>query len=156
MPRRLTFCISFLIIALNSWPVMAAGISLGNRPDSSYLSMTGLWDYHTSNYSVTGTCPAGNPATGTLSIYNDTNATKTTTLQFLEGITCNPQESCLYTGAVQDAISIVVSNNLTDGSGGYATNTLAITWSSNSTASGTGVSVYNFSNGVSCTWNYKI
>lgn len=156
MPRRLAFCISFLIIALNSWSAMAEGISLGNRADSSYLSMTGLWDYHTSDYTVTGTCPAGNPAAGTLSIYNDTNATKTTTLQFLEGITCNPQESCLYRGTVQDAISMVVSNNLTDGSGGYATNTLAITWSSNSTASGTGVSVYNFSNGVSCTWNYKI
>ena len=156
MVPRAVFCKLLIIYVLFSASCMAAGISIGNQAESSYLTMTGLWDYRTSDYTVTGTCPTGNPASGTLSIVHDTNGTRTVTLQFLEGITCNPSESCRYQGTAQDPISIVVSNNLQDQSGGYATNTLAIRWSSNSTASGTGASVYNFSNGVSCTWNYKI
>ncbi len=156
MARKHVFCMSFLIVILISPQVMAEGISIGTQAESSYLTMTGLWDFRTSDYTVTGTCPAGNPASGTLSIFNDNNSTQTTVLQFLQGITCNPAESCIYRGTSQSAISIVVSNSLSDQSGGYATNTLAITWSSNSTAYGTGASVYNFANGVSCTWNYKI
>ncbi len=155
MARKLAFCIYFSIMLFSS-DVMAEGIAIGTQAESSYLTMTGLWDFHTSDYTVTGTCPAGNPASGTLSIFSDTNATKTAVLQFLNGITCNPSESCMYRGTSQDPISIVVSNSIIDQNGGYATNTLAITWSSNSTAYGTGASVYNFSNGVSCTWNYKI
>ncbi len=156
MAFRAAFISFFIILSLISASAFGEGISLGNQADSSYLNMTGLWDYRTSDYTVTGTCPAGNPASGTLSIFHDGNGTGTTVLQFLEGITCSPSETCLYRGTTQDVISIVVSNNLNDGSGGYATNTLAIRWSSNSTASGTGASVYNFANGVSCTWNYKI
>ena len=156
MPKTVALCISFFMFATISLQARAAGISIGNQAGSSYLTMTGLWDYRTSDYIVTGTCPSGNPASGTLSIFDDNNATRTSTLVFLTGITCNPQETCIYHGTSQDEISMVVSNNLTDTTGGWATNTLAITWSSNSTASGTGVSVYNFPNGVSCTWNYKI
>ncbi len=136
-------------------PSYAAGISIGKDADSAYLDINGLWNFNTSDYTVTGTCPPGNPASGTISLTKEANSTRVT-LVFLSGMTCNPNEACVYQGAFQTEKNIVVSNHLTDSSGGTITNTISITWTSPTSALGTGTSVYNFSNGVSCTWNYKI
>ncbi len=133
----------------------AAGISIGNDAESAYLDINGLWDFKTSDYSVTGTCPPGNPASGTISITEDANSSSIT-MVFLSGMTCSPDAACVYKGGYQTDKNIVVSNSLADTTGGTVSNTISLTWTSDSSAYGTGVSVYNFSNGVSCTWNYKI
>jgi hypothetical protein len=86
---------------------------------------------------------------------NEANSTKVT-MVFLSGMTCSPGEACVYQGGFQTAKNVVVSNNLSDSNGGTVTNTVSFTWTSPTSAYGTGVSVYNFSNGVSCTWHYKI
>ncbi len=153
--------IPICLILLTAWcfqfetPSYAAGISIGKDADSAYLDINGLWDFKTSDYTVTGTCPPGNPASGTMSLTNEANSTRVT-LVFLSGMTCSPNEACVYRGAFQTEKNVVVSNHLTDSSGGTITNTISLTWASPTSAYGTGVSVYNFSNGLSCTWNYKL
>ncbi|NPA94991.1 MAG: hypothetical protein GXO58_06150 [Thermodesulfobacteria bacterium] len=150
-------CFILLSIFFSLFPAVAkaAGISIGSDAESAYLDVNGLWDFNTYDYSVIGTCPPGNPASGTISITHDANSSSLT-LVFLTGMTCSPESACIYRGSFQTEKNIVVSNSLADTSGGTISNTISLTWTSDTSAYGTGVSVYNFSNGVSCTWNYKL
>ncbi len=144
-----------LMIILSSTSCWAEGISIGNDENSAYLDINGLWDFNTSDYTVTGTCPSGNPASGTLSFTDSENGTSVT-MVFLSGMTCTPDAACVYQGGYQTSKNVVLTNNLMDSEGGTVTNSISITWASPTTAYGNGVSVYNFANGVTCTWHYKI
>ncbi len=159
MKKNDVISICFILLLMCLWPIKsgshAAGISIGHDADSAYLDINGLWDFSTSNYTVTGTCPPGNPAYGTLSFTEGANSSSVT-MVFLSGMTCNPNEACIYQGGFQSEKNVVVTNNMADYSGGTVTNSISVTWTSPATAYGTGVSVYNFSDGVSCTWHYKI
>ncbi len=153
----ISICLLFVLV-WSMWSCNtchAEGISIGNDANSAYLDINGLWDFKTFNYTVTGTCPPGNPTSGTVSFTNGANSSSVT-MVFLSGMTCNPQEACIYRGGYQSEKNVVVSNNLVDSNGGLVTNSISITWTSPTSAYGTGASVYNFANGVSCTWHYDL
>jgi hypothetical protein len=55
----ISICFAFFAAAVIAFPgnVRAEGISIGKDADSAYLDINGLWNYTTSDYTITGTCP---------------------------------------------------------------------------------------------------
>jgi len=109
------------------------------------FNLTGTWVYSMSNLAVQGNCPVGSPITEDCTITQSDNSF---TLESSAGS---------YSGTVSGAdYSCATSLTVVDDEGGTAINYITFTTSSETSASGTGSSVYNHPSGSQCIWTYGI
>jgi len=136
-------------------PVAAtATASASGRTAVTTKRLMGSWAYSTSNQTVSGACPAGPPASGTMSVTPSGGGYE---IAFLSGRVCDPASMCVFEGGF-DGKTLSGKNGATvDDEGGKATNGLTLTVDlSAGTMSGKGTSTYQHPKGMACSWTYDI
>ncbi|MBW1808927.1 MAG: hypothetical protein JRJ87_12105 [Deltaproteobacteria bacterium] len=128
MKRRLVVCV-----------VLVSVLVLGGSALGATYELSGTWNFSNFNHSVTGGCPNGSDATGSL-VINQTG--DSFTLEFISGMTCSPPSMCLFSGTVSGAEYTGSNTAVVDNEGGVATNTFVLTASSAIEAAGHTVSTY--------------
>ena len=128
----------------------STGVSIIIYQPSDY-DLSGLWSFTLSTPSVTGPCPAGSASSGTCRIIQTGNLFS---LEFISGVTCDPEFSCYYEGNVSGN-RYTGANEGEDGSGGLISNTITFTAASADLGSGEGESVYS-GGAVQCIWTQGI
>jgi len=109
------------------------------------FNLTGTWIYSMSNLTVQGVCPVGSPVTENCTITQTNNSfTLVSSAGSYSGIVSGPE----YSGATTPTV--------VDDEGGVATNYITVTASSETSASGTGSSVYAHPSGDQCVWTYDV
>lgn len=109
------------------------------------FNLTGTWVYSMSNLTVQGVCPVGSPVTEDCTItQTDNSFTLVSSAGSYSGIVSGTD----YSGAT--------SLTVVDDEGGTMINYIAFSASSETSASGTGSSVYTHPSGYQCIWTYDI
>jgi hypothetical protein len=117
------------------------------------INIVGTWDYTSSASSVTGTCPPGPAASGTVTITGGAGAY---TVVFISGRTCSPASMCTFTGTLSGNTLLVSNADTVDDEGGSAGNALNLMVYNNQFISGSGSSSYIHPGGFECHWSYTI
>ncbi len=117
------------------------------------INIVGTWNYTASASSVTGACPPGPAASGTVTISGGAGAY---TLVFVSGRVCSPASMCTFTGALSGNTLSVSNADTVDDEGGSASNALSLTVYSNGLITGNGSSSYIHPEGFECHWSYTI
>ncbi len=152
LPRNSTFRAGCMVNG--RWTLAPLNATFGTsdmdlRWDFNFHS---TWNFSNFNHSVTGGCPNGSDATGSL-VINQTG--DSFTLEFTNGMTCSPASMCLFSGTVSGAEYTGSNTAVVDNEGGVATNTFIFTASSASEAAGHTVSTYVHPQ-MSCEWNFDV
>ncbi len=117
------------------------------------INIGGTWDYTASGSSVTGVCPPGPAALGTITISGSAGVY---TLVFVSGRVCSPASMCTFTGTLKGNTLLVSNADIVDDEGGSASNALNLTVYNNGFISGDGSSSYIHPEGFECHWSYSI
>jgi hypothetical protein len=117
------------------------------------INIVGTWDYTSSASSVTGMCPPGLAAFGTVTITGGAGAY---TVVFISGRECSPASMCTFTGTLSGNTLLVSNADTVDDEGGSAGNALNLTVYNNQFISGSGSSSYIHPEGFECHWSYTI
>lgn len=128
------------------------------------LDLNGTWNFTTTQPTVAGQCPAGNPMSGTVTITQQGTAV---TFRYTSGVRCSPAEVCSYTGTITpqeidaegDMLSnqFVVSNSVdVDDEGGNVSSAIRLTIYNNEFAAGEGVNNYVHPEGFECRWDMDL
>lgn len=121
--------------------------------EPSRIDLNGQWLYTRSAASVSGMCPAGNPASGTISI---SQAGPQVSLSIVSGSVCNPGAVCQFSGALNENQLIVGNSATVDEEGGKVTNTMSLVVMANDSMHGTSTSTYVHPKGFACSWNSQV
>jgi len=140
--KRCVILVTMLVASL-----VSSGVALGATYD-----LTGTWNFSNFNHSVTGACPNGTNASGTLNIVQTGDSF---TLEFTSGMECDPASMCSFNGTVNGAEYTATNSDVVDNEGGVATNTFVFTASSETEAAGSTVSTYELDD-FSCEWNFDV
>lgn len=117
------------------------------------INIAGTWNYTSSGSSVTGMCPPGPAASGTVTISGGAGGY---TVVFTSGRACSPASMCTFTGTISGNTLLVSNADTVDDEGGSAGSALNLTVYNNSFISGDGSSSYIHPEGFECHWSYTI
>jgi hypothetical protein len=121
--------------------------------DPALINIVGIWNYTSSDSSVTGVCPPGPAASGTVTISGGVGGY---TVVFVSGRACSPASMCTFTGTLTGNTLLVSNADTVDDEGGSASDALNLTVYSNTFISGGGSSSYIHPEGFECHWSYSI
>ena len=121
--------------------------------DPALINIVGTWGYTTSGSSVTGVCPPGPAASGTVTISGGAGGY---TVVFVSGRICSPASMCTFTGTLAGNTLLVSNADTVDDEGGSASDALNLTVYNNGFISGNGSSSYIHPEGFECHWSYTI
>ncbi len=117
------------------------------------IDLSGTWNYTSTLPQVTGQCPAGAPASGTLKI---SQKGKAVTLQYTSGAVCKPKSVCKYDGSLSGNQLTLSNHTVVDDEGGNVTNALGLVVASNESINGRASSRYLHPGGMECHWENSI
>ena len=122
--------------------------------DPASFDTSGVWEYSTSNHTVSGVCPdPGNAMSGLLEIAASGGDVS---LTLVSGATCNPEWVCNYSGQVETGYLVFSNTGIVDDEGGKITNTLQMIFADPEAGFGRGGSYYLHPEGYECHWSYDI
>lgn len=119
------------------------------------IKISGTWNYNATMPSVQGMCPAGGPASGTLTISKGSGV-RPYILVFQSGRVCNPASLCTFHGTLTGNELVFVNEAKADDEGGEVTNAFRLTVLTNDVATGNASSRYIHPDGMECQWSYSI
>lgn len=117
------------------------------------IDLNGQWLYTRSGASVSGMCPAGNPASGTISIAQTGSQVS---LNIVSGSVCDPGSVCQFSGALDENQLVVGNSPTVDEEGGKVTNTMSLVVMANDSMHGTSTSTYVHPKGFACSWSSQV
>lgn len=106
------------------------------------FDISGVWEYSSDI-----------PTAGILDITVEDGAVA---LELVSCAVCKPAEMCSFAGAIEDMALVVSNSAIVDDEGGSATNALAIFFTSETDAMGSGSSRYVHPEGYEKHWSYTI
>jgi hypothetical protein len=130
-------------------------VSLVKPINPKLINIIGTWNYSATMPTVQGMCPAGNAASGTLTISKG-NGSRPYILVFQSGRVCNPASLCTFNGTLSGNELVFVNEAKVDDEGGEATNAFRLTVLTNELATGNASSRYFHPDGMECQWTYGI
>lgn len=119
------------------------------------IKITGTWNYSAKMPTMQGMCPAGNAASGTLTI-NKGSGDRPYILVFRSGRVCNPASLCTVNGTLSGNELVFVNEAKVDDEGGEVTNAFRMTVLTCELATGEASSRYLHPDGIGCHWSYGI
>lgn len=157
MKKRLTCMLAFwCFISITSIATAQSDmplVPLTPPINPALINIAGTWNYTSSGSSVTGMCPAGPAASGTVTISGGAGGY---TVVFTSGRVCSPASMCTFTGTLSGNTLLVSNGDTVDDEGGSASNALNLTVYNNAFISGNGSSSYIHPEGFECHWSYTI
>ena len=133
-------------------PPDAEGMS--DRADPAGFDISGVWEYATSNHTVSGIC--NNPGSAMSGLLEIAASGGDVSLTLVSGAICNPGWVCAYTGGIEDHSVIVSNTGTVDDEGGEVTNALQLIFVGQEAGFGRGGSYYLHPEGYQCQWSYEI
>jgi hypothetical protein len=158
--RVLVVIVMFVVVVAFSTPLLAGDddiplVPLVDPIPFEDLDLNGIWNFETTQPTVSGVCPAGTAMAGTAAITQNGNAV---TLKYISGAKCKPAAVCSYDGTLdEEGNQFVVANSVTvDSEGGTVSSAIRLTVYNNEYASGNGTNHYVHPKGFECRWNMDV
>ena len=118
------------------------------------MNLNGTWDFQTSDQKAYGVCDKGNPYSGKLTI-NQKNSKLT--LVFQSGpIVCSPPTACAYKGKLIGNDAHLHNVTIVAGEGGSLLNSIHLTFTSPTSASGKTRTIQERIGGTMCEWTHQL
>lgn len=153
MRSHLPLILLVSILFLSPTSLFAEGDKTAALP-SAQVSLTGTWDFKTSQHKEYGICEVGKPYSGKLTITQKDNHL---TLVFLSGpIVCSPPAACKYQGKLKGDQAYFHNTTVAEGDRGSLLNSIHLNINSNLSAAGNVRSIKQFIGGSMCEWTHQI